>query len=272
MDVIKMASIRCKYNNSLGLGHEELAKFRDNSFDHFDYTFNTTDMIVLPHNESTFYIYQNENMTIKRNQQLNIDYIYINGDIVAQNNISNKNVRILTSNKYQCIPLPLEDYLWTDILSRNNRLIIHGGAAILDKTIYLYFGESGAGKSTLSSILQKSGFKIFSDERIIIDNNLKIYSSYWVSSNGIINNLSAQINKIVYLRHSKDKKNKILSVPHQKLYPCFIKQIFYPIWDKNLTARVIINATSFLRQVQCYILDFVPNDSAVQFMFDNIYL
>ncbi len=270
--IVKISTVKCQYVYPITLGHETLLEEFTCDTQCVDLRISLAENVFFcwEQVERSNLVYSNDNIFVYKNQHKNEYYITLGVDsrIIANYIPSKKTCQIYYKDTHIPIelPLPLEDFLWTDILSRKNKLVLHGGAASnLNKT-FLYFGQSGAGKSTLSSILQKNGFLILSDERIIVSLNSSINAGYWLSSNNTINNLTSTAKNVIYLRHSKDQLNHINRISSEEMFSLLSKQIYYPVWDKKLMLKTILNAQKFSSQVQSYILEFKPDSSIVDYL------
>ena len=271
---ICISGINCCYNKPLLYGHDNAADFIiDNPTKINLNLIPTNNLLVNSSNYST--VYSVDNIIVKKDFCSNDLCVVLNDELLAcyspNNGICYIKKSLMDKNEEYSIKLPLEDFLWTDILYRNNRWILHGGASIKNKRTYVYFGESGAGKSTISRLFQNNGFKILSDERLIISSiDFSINSAYWVSSNGSITNKEISANNIIYLRHSTNQNNHLIGISCEEMYSYLSTQVFYPLWDKDLLCKTIIMIKKFIKNKQCYIYEFKPDESAIEYLEENI--
>ena len=263
------------YHYPITIGHKELMRFFSSGTVNIDLEIIPLSELNAVDSDKLVKVYELENITIYKHNMKKKYYVFMNQHMFAEYDLNKKTIYVKCNDQNNmlpyALPLPVEDFLFTDVLSRCNNIIVHGGAAKYDNTLLLYYGRSGAGKSTISSLLEKCGFTVFSDERIVIScASNQVYSAYWVSSNGSINNLSAYTDHIIHLEHSINQANCLDCVSSNTMFASLIKEVFYPIWDKELSMSIIIKVKTFLESVRCYNYRFVPKECAVEVLYDEI--
>ncbi len=81
-------------------------------------------------------------------------------------------------NEIHCIPSPgipqettihlFLDQVFPCLLSGGNQLLLHAASVVVDSNAVVFIGETGSGKSTLTSSFGKAGFKLLTDDGLLV--------------------------------------------------------------------------------------------------------
>ncbi len=166
---------------------------------------------------------------------------------------------------------PLGEVLMINLLSRGRGLLVHAcGLSYQGKGI-LFAGSGGAGKSTMANLYKgRRKTALLSDDRIIIrkmDNEFFIYGTPWHGDAKICSPERAPLERIFFLRHAPENKVKKIDLidATSRLIVCS----FPTFWDKKGMAFTLKFCAELAEKVPCYILDFLPDKSVIDFVRDR---
>ena len=167
-----------------------------------------------------------------------------------------------------CYFYPLE-YLLDELLMINLLISFELGVMLHASGVndnghgILFVGSSGSGKSTLANIWKKrNGMSILNDDKIIIrkiKNRFWMFSSHWHESQ-----VSVPLEKIFFIKHGK--KNIFLHKSGVEAVTTLLAQSFPPFWNRSRIHYILQLFSELSKEVPCYELRFVPNESVVDFV------
>ena len=146
--------------------------------------------------------------------------------------------------------------------------LLHGCGIQLSNRGILFAGQSGAGKSTMLKLwAEESDALILSDDRTIakyLGSELRIYGTPWhgKARGGLPR--SANLAAIFFLKHGRANSMRRLRNADivRKLLTCS----FPPLWDAAGMSATLDFFNSVGKEIPCYELEFVPDDSIVKFI------
>jgi len=143
-------------------------------------------------------------------------------------------------------------------LSELNGFMLHAAGVIHNGHAYIFIGPSGSGKSTVASILEKKGFEVISDEKIIIRKASSCFMAYaapWFNNK----NQQSVIKNILFLK----KSNKVEFKPLGSYYA--IKRIFPNIHlnllDQAAAKGILDTLHTLFKSTAVYEMQFLKDDS-----------
>ena len=90
------------------------------------------------------------------------------------------------ANEIYCIPSPgipqettihlFLDQVFPCLLSGGNQLLLHAASVVVDSKAIVFIGETGSGKSTLTSNFGRAGFKLLTDDGLLV---IEEAGSFW---------------------------------------------------------------------------------------------
>ncbi len=179
----------------------------------------------------------------------------------------------ITDSRPACIyPLahPWSELLVVNLLSRGRGLEVHGCGVIAGGTGLLFCGTSGAGKSTLARLWKKRGVPVLSDDRIIIrkgEGRFFIHGTPWHGDARAHLPGKAPLERIYFLKQAQENYIRALGQADAAsglLLRCF--PLYYLAQGMEFVLGFIEEIT---RQVPCYELGFLPEDSAIEMVLNH---
>lgn len=153
-------------------------------------------------------------------------------------------------------------------LSSFNGLFLHASAINYKGDGLIFAGKSGSGKSTLAKLWKNNeNCSILCDDMAIIrrrKNKFKIYSTPW---NRNVDDGSPQdvpSNTIFFIKHAKANITTPLS--NIDAITSLLNSSWFNFWSLNSMQRTFNLLEQLIREIPCYELGFVPNDSIVKFI------
>ncbi len=173
------------------------------------------------------------------------------------------------NNLLTLIDYPIDELVIAGHLNINGvGIIIHSACvSVAGKTI-LFSGVSGSGKSTLAQIWQKDNkAKVLTDERTIIryiGNELWSFGTPWHGTSEVHKNTGGPIDTIFFIKHG----NKNAAFPLRKVDAAndLFVRCFPTFWNQKGLKFALDFCASIASVKQCYVLEFAPSFSAIEYI------
>lgn len=161
-------------------------------------------------------------------------------------------------------------YAFLFFIQHKNYLILHSNLLKAKKGI-LFCGESGKGKTTISKIFDNNGYKVITDETVLIeigDDQIIGYGTPWAGRERFyFQNDAIKIDTLFIIEHSS---TNILREENKIYFANYLLKQSYPFFyiSKSIAFQYnkIMKMISLLKNY--YILGFVPNSSVCAFVED----
>ncbi|MDD5129960.1 MAG: hypothetical protein PHS66_02765 [Candidatus Omnitrophica bacterium] len=157
--------------------------------------------------------------------------------------------------------------LVSSLLYTKNAVLFHS-CGVVDKGVgFIFLGHSGYGKTTTANLWIKSGAMLLNDDKVIIR---KINKKFWIFGTpwfGKFRNVSpsgAPLKGIFFLKHGK--ANKATRVSSSQAVSLLISRSHAPLWDNCAYQKSIDLCGQIVKNIPCYELEFVPDNTAVNFV------
>lgn len=158
------------------------------------------------------------------------------------------------------------------LIRKNVGFLVHCSSVYCDGKLYLFMGQSNAGKSTIADFWHtRAKATVFNDDRAVltVEGGVpRFYNAPWVGTlvdkcelekgNG------TEIDKIFFLRQSK--KNVLRKLGRVEAAAKIFKNSFPVFWERSALSYVLNKCSEMTASAACYDLDFVNNDSVVEFL------
>jgi len=174
-------------------------------------------------------------------------------------------------SSHGCYSYPLAfplDVLWImNLLSLGRGVMIHACGVDTDGRGMVFAGPSGAGKSTLAKLWNKYGnATVLSDERVIlrrVGGRFVVYGTPWgsvvdASSEGV------SLSKVFFIQHANHTFVKRMK--EKEAVIDLLTQSFSALYDPAGMQYTLDFCTDLIKEVPCYELGFVPDESVLDFV------
>ncbi|MFH0812090.1 MAG: hypothetical protein V2A69_04525 [Pseudomonadota bacterium] len=176
--------------------------------------------------------------------------------------ISNRSNEPITLNP---LLYPFAELLMINLLSLDRGTLIHACGISDGSQGILFVGTSGAGKSTLAHFWKdRKDVTVLSDDRIIIrkmDGQFWMYGTPWHGDAKACSPERAPLEKIFFLKHAE--KNEIKKMTPMEATSRLMVCSFPTFWDKIGMEFTLGFIDELTREVPCYELGFVPDESVL---------
>jgi hypothetical protein len=163
---------------------------------------------------------------------------------------------------------PTMELLMVNYLAHGRGVIIHSCGMTVNGKGILFVGDSGAGKTTLAQMWAKEeGVLLLSDDRTIVrkgNDNYYIYGTPWHGEGKFGSPEKAQLERVFFITHGKG--NTLKDITGIKAVSRLMGCSFPPYWDAQGTGFVLSLLTGLVERVPCYELEFVPDQSVLDFV------
>ena len=144
-------------------------------------------------------------------------------------------------------------FLYAVILVGKDGFIIHGAGAVdANNNGILICGHSGAGKTTLCDKILKSGYKILSDDCVIVRKKGKVFyvfpTPWQYKSKRIVGAKGFPLSKIVFLEKEPGNKSILKEVPKTIAFAKMLEFIQFSLSLDKKTRLAAINILSLLTE------------------------
>ena len=164
--------------------------------------------------------------------------------------------------------LPLMGPILVSTLLYTKNAVLFHSCGVIDKGAgFIFLGHSGYGKTTTANLWMKSKATFLNDDKIIIR---KLKGKFWIFGTpwyGKFRNVSPQgapLKSIFFLKHGK--ANKVTKVSGVQAASLLISRSHAPLWYPSAYRKSIDLCMQISKMVPCYEFEFVPNESAVDFV------
>jgi len=170
---------------------------------------------------------------------------------------------------YYPLEYPLDELAMMHRLALGGGVELHScGLAKNDGRGYLFVGHSGAGKSTIGRLwVRERNARILSDDRVIVtkeDGRFRMHGTPWHGEAGLACNANADLKAIFLIQHGRE--NELVRVnPAQASAELFARS-FVPWYRPECLGFSLGFMQEMVSEVPIYILRFVPDATAIQFL------
>lgn len=152
------------------------------------------------------------------------------------------------------------------LLLQHSGLLLHASLIEYDKNAIAFTGPSGIGKSTQAELWHRfCGAQVLNGDRAALRKNTSGWTAYgspYAGTSGIYKNASAPLKAIVVLRQAQENRLRRLSAT--EALRCVYPELTAHHWDKQFVATAMDLCLDLLETVPVYLLECVPQESAVQ--------
>lgn len=152
------------------------------------------------------------------------------------------------------------------MLLRQNGLLLH--ASLIDHAGHgiAFTGPSGIGKSTQAALWQTHlGAAVLNGDRAALrktEAGWTAYGSPYAGTSGIYKNESAPLTALVILKQAEE--NRLRRLPLAQAFPRIWPELSVPRWEETFVARAADLCGALLADVPVYLLECMPEKSAVE--------
>jgi len=162
---------------------------------------------------------------------------------------------------------PLAELISITLLARENGVLLHSCGVEVAGQALLFCGQSGIGKSTMAGIWQGHGYRILSDDRVIvrqIDGRLMACGTPWHGSAELGCPAILPLAGIYLL--GRGPANRLTPVSGAHALSLAIPNGFLPFWDKEAMEHCLSFLELCLAAVPCATLEFLPDEGVIPFL------
>ena len=173
-----------------------------------------------------------------------------------------------TARGFYPLEYPLDELIFTHLLSRRNGVELHGCGVVDHDEGLLFLGFSGAGKSTLARLWRRHpGATILSDDRIILrvrDGRVMMHGTPWHGDEALVAKGPVPLSRLFFLHQG----------PECAMRPCagseavasMFARCFAPFHCADAIAGTLATLEQTVGLVPCADLWFTPDDAAIDFI------
>jgi len=181
------------------------------------------------------------------------------------------------NGRHLCYPLsfPLDEILMINFFSRGVGVVLHScGVALHEfQKGFLFTGMSGAGKSTLTRVWQqRPGNSILSDDRVVLrkkDSRYWIYGTPWHGDALGSSACTVPVDNIYILKQAP--VNSLTLLKPVEAAAKLLARSFPTFWDPGGMAFTLEYLDELSQNVPCYEFGFLPDQSAIEFILQNLH-
>ncbi|MBN1552511.1 hypothetical protein JW979_13635 [bacterium] len=169
---------------------------------------------------------------------------------------------------------PLDQILITYALSMHKGMIVHG-AGVYDEHMggMVFCGRSGAGKTTISRIIDRAlpNGCILSDDRVILryeNTHCFFYGTPWPGEGRYAVNTGKPLKILLFLKHGKE--TSLRKLPPGESLDQLLPVATIPWYDKDMIRIFLDTCDVFIREIPCYELTFIPEDTVLEVIRDTL--
>jgi hypothetical protein len=157
---------------------------------------------------------------------------------------------------------PLDVVLFASALAHRGGVVAHASALERDGRGVVFTGPSGAGKTTAARLLQRRGFHVLNDERVVLRveaGQLAVHGTPWHGALGVVSAGSAPVAAIFFIEHADRTSAVALRPPEaaRRLVP----RCRLPFWDVGAMQSLLATVDATVRLTPCLALGVRPDDS-----------
>lgn len=162
---------------------------------------------------------------------------------------------------------PLDQLLTMYALAERDGAIYHACAVELDGKGFLLPGKSGAGKTTISRLFAARGYKLLSDDRVVvrkIEDEFYAFGTPWAGDAEIAENRKLPLKGIFFIAQSSGNRIHKITPPAaaERLMP--VASI--PWFDKKTTSSILSFCEELILHIPAYELHFKPDIGVVKLL------
>ncbi|MDP2659422.1 MAG: hypothetical protein Q8R28_01655 [Dehalococcoidia bacterium] len=166
---------------------------------------------------------------------------------------------------------PLDEVLVVNLLAREGGLNIHACGVSLGGRGTAFCGTSGAGKSTMARLWKKrdGDAVLLSDDRLILrrkTDGFGVYGTPWHGEASFSFPGGAPLDRTYFMVQALANKARALS--RSEAATRFLVHCFPTFYDATGMERTLSFIEDLCREVPCFELGFVPNDSVLDYLAD----
>jgi len=165
---------------------------------------------------------------------------------------------------------PIDELLMVNYLSQGKGLNIHACGVDPGGVGLAFVGVSGAGKSTIARFWQERGATILSHDRLIVrkqDGHFFIHGTPWHGDPRACLPAKAPLARLYFLKQAPE--NYIQPLAQAEASRRLLVRCFPPFYLAQGMEFVLGFIEELTRQVPCYELGFLPDDSAVEMVLQH---
>ncbi|MEO8358664.1 MAG: hypothetical protein ABI672_01430 [Vicinamibacteria bacterium] len=162
---------------------------------------------------------------------------------------------------------PLDEMLFQQRWSRDGLLEVHS-CGVQDRSgVLLFAGHSGAGKSTTARLWNhfEPSRTILSDDRVLLDPRdpgaVRAFGTPWHGMGRFGSTAQGRLSTLFFLEQAKVSEAVRLH-PAEAAARLFTRT-FPPIWDRDVTARVVNTCGDIAERVPAFLLRFRKDETAI---------
>ena len=157
-------------------------------------------------------------------------------------------------------------------LNKFNGFILHSSFINWQNNGILFSAPSGTGKSTQADLWNKhENAEIINGDRAGVRNVDGVWSAYGLpvaGSSGIYKNKKAQISHIIVLRQGTE--NKLTRLSPRDAFIKIYSETTVHTWDDEFQNNILNMISDFVQNVPVYLYECLPDESAVEFLKEQI--
>ena len=160
------------------------------------------------------------------------------------------------------------------LLLQHQGLLLHASLIQYGGNAVAFTGPSGIGKSTQADLWHRHlGAQILNGDRAALrktDHCWQAYGSPYAGTSGIYKNASAPLKAVVVLRQGKE--NGLHTLSGTDALRCVFPELTIHYWDKRFVTQATDLCLDLLKNVPVYLLECIPEESAVQLLKEGLKL
>ena len=153
---------------------------------------------------------------------------------------------------------PLSPLLSMYFLSSREGLVMHAAGLDIHGHGVILAGESGAGKSTLAGYARKDGWKVLSDDRIVLrreaNGSIYIYGTPWLGETALCGSGKAQLKRIAFLKQGRENRAHSMSAMEKVIG--LLKVVSVPWYDREAAEAIVGFCGELAEIVECVEFEF----------------
>ncbi len=161
---------------------------------------------------------------------------------------------------------PLSEVLMICLLARGRGIMIHSCGIDDDGHGYLFAGNSTHGKTTIARLWKDKAI-VLNDDRIVIrrcGDHFRMFGTPFHGDYSGVSPTGLPLEKIFFLLHADANNTRRLS--NIKTTSMILTRCFPPLWNAEGMDFTLDFCSQLTHAVPCYELDFVPDESVIDFV------
>ncbi|MDP8236994.1 MAG: hypothetical protein P9M08_11470 [Candidatus Erginobacter occultus] len=157
--------------------------------------------------------------------------------------------------------------LFAHFLLPRRGLLLHGAAARISGSGYIFPALSGGGKSTWAELMNTNpNWSVIAEDQVIvraINGELRIFGTPWNPRREFQKNASAPLKGIYFLHHGRE--NSIRGREAAEIIPGLLQQAFLPFPDPSDLEEALSLLETMAGEIPAYDFGFRPEISAINY-------